>query len=337
MRQLVCLNNRNGTRIDIRSNTLSNIDLTLISNNLASSCESVKLISGEGGRWGGRKWLAIKERNSALRVLRSNLNQENMLNYQRKKALARRVIKNCKRNAWRNYCSTLWREVQIGAVWSMLKKMNGKKIFVKIPVLEGDGVLAITDKVKANILGKNFASVHSDNHLDDLHRHRKEEILNENRDVYRKKDNEESAMDSEITMNELVTALNGTGYTATGEDQLSYAMFRKVPEEVLKIILQLFNKIWEEGKMPKSWKSAVILPFNKPGKDPNNAGNYRPIALTSHLCKWMEKILVRRLNYFLEHTGLFASYQSGFRKGCSTMDAVVKVSNEIEKTFKMKE
>ena len=63
--------------------------------------------------------------------------------------------------------------------------------------------------------------------------------------------------------------------------------------------------------MPKSWKSALILPFNKPGKDTNNAGYCRPIALTSHL--WMEKILVRRLNYFLEHRGLFAPYQNGFK------------------------
>ena len=89
--------------------------------------------------------------------------------------------------------------------------------------------------------------------------------------------------------------------------------------------------------MPKSWKSALILPFNKPGKDTKNAGNYRPIALTSHLCKWMEKVLVRRINYFLECRGLIAPYQNGFRKGRSTMDAIVKVSNEMEKTFKMKE
>lgn len=39
VRQLVCLNNGNDTRIDMRSNTLSCIDLTLLSNNLANSCE----------------------------------------------------------------------------------------------------------------------------------------------------------------------------------------------------------------------------------------------------------------------------------------------------------
>ncbi len=36
--QLVCLNNVNSTIIDMRSNTLTCIDLTLVSNNLANSC-----------------------------------------------------------------------------------------------------------------------------------------------------------------------------------------------------------------------------------------------------------------------------------------------------------
>jgi len=39
VRQLVCLNNGNGTRIDVRSNTISCIDITLVSNNIANSCE----------------------------------------------------------------------------------------------------------------------------------------------------------------------------------------------------------------------------------------------------------------------------------------------------------
>ena len=138
-------------------------------------------------------------------------------------------------------------------------------------------------------------------------------------------------------MYELKRALEGSGYSAPGQDQLCYVMFRHLPEESLKMILLLFNKIWSEGVMPISWKSALILPFPKPGKDPANAGNYRPIALTSHLCKWMEKIIVYRLSYFLEQRGLMNRYQSGFRKGRSTADALVKVSNESEKALSRKE
>lgn len=131
--------------------------------------------------------------------------------------------------------------------------------------------------------------------------------------------------------------LEESGYTAPGQDQLCYAMFRQLPKEVLEIILKLFNKIWREGVMPDSWKSALIVPFGKPGKDTTNAGNYRPIALTSHLCKWMEKIIVCRLSYYLEQRGPLNKYQSGLRKGRSTVDALVKVSNEAEKTVSMKE
>lgn len=192
------------------------------------------------------------------------------------------------------------REVDIGDVWFMLKKMNRKRISLKIPVLEENGVLAISDKEKVNALGKNFARVHSGNHLDELHLQRKEEVLRENRDVLKKEDvtESDSALDADITMSELVSALDGTGNTATGEDQVSYVMFRKLPEQVLKLVLQIFNKIWEEGRIPVNWKSALILPFNKPGKDPSSVGSYRPIVLTSHLCKWMEKIVVKRLTIF---------------------------------------
>ena len=45
-------------------------------------------------------------------------------------------------------------------------------------LLEDGEILAITDKEKADVLGKVFASVHSGDHLDDKHKQRKKVILN---------------------------------------------------------------------------------------------------------------------------------------------------------------
>ncbi len=73
----------------------------------------------------------------------------------------------------------------------------------------------------------------------------------------------------------------------------------------------------------------MIFPFSKPGKNPDNAGNW-PVVLTSHLCKWMEKVIVHRLSYYLVQKGLISAQQSGF--GRSTIDALVKVSNEATPT-----
>lgn len=82
------------------------------------------------------------------------------------------------------------------------------------------------------------------------------------------------------------------------------------------VLLGLFHKIWSEGVIPSGWKRAVI----KPGKDPSCADSYRPIALTTNLCKLMEKMIVNRLSYFQEHRGLLSQCQSGFRKVRSTLD-----------------
>jgi len=47
----------------------------------------------------------------------------------------------------------------------------------------------------------------------------------------------------------------------------------------------------------------------------------------------MEKIIVHKLTYDLEKKGKFSKYQCGFRGKGSTMDALIKVSNEVEKTI----
>ena len=52
--------------------------------------------------------------------------------------------------------------------------------------------------------------------------------------------------------------------------------------------------------------------------------NYRPIALTSHICKIMERMITDRLNYYLES-------RSGFRKGRSTTDTILCLESEIRK------
>lgn len=52
--------------------------------------------------------------------------------------------------------------------------------------------------------------------------------------------------------------LEGSGQMAPGQDLL--AMFRQLPDEVLKIIMRMFKKIWREGVMPNSRKIALLLP-----------------------------------------------------------------------------
>lgn len=117
----------------------------------------------------------------------------------------------------------------------------GKSKSVKIPALVDGDKIAVSDKEKANVLARAFAAVHSGKHLDDTHRLQKERALRENENVREKREEEMSTIDMDFTMTELKIALQDTGYTTPGQDQLCYAMFRELPIETLKIILGMFG------------------------------------------------------------------------------------------------
>ena len=55
------------------------------------------------------------------------------------------------------------------------------------------------------------------------------------------------------------------------------------------------------------------MPIPKPGKDTTDPTNYRPIALTSYVCKVMERTANNRLVWYLERSKIITPTQSGFR------------------------
>ena len=77
-------------------------------------------------------------------------------------------------------------------------------------------------------------------------------------------------------------------------------MLKHLGEGALVALLGLYNRVWEEGRLPRVWKEAVVIPVRKPGKDPTQPAGYRPIALTSNLGKVMERMVCDRLTYVLE-------------------------------------
>ena len=54
-------------------------------------------------------------------------------------------------------------------------------------------------------------------------------------------------------------------------------------DKVLKYLLDMNNKIWEEGEIPNTWKHATITPLLKEGIGQKDVRSYRPVALTNIL------------------------------------------------------
>jgi len=110
-----------------------------------------------------------------------------------------------------------------------------------------------------------------------------------------------------------------------------------LPLNSRKILLSLLSLIWNTQTLPTSWKHAIIIPIPNPNIDLSLPSSYRPIALTSCMCKITETMINSRLIWYLENNHLLSSTQSGFRKNRSTLDQLVALETSIQKAFLNKE
>ena len=85
------------------------------------------------------------------------------------------------------------------------------------------------------------------------------------------------------------------------------------------------------------WSQAIVIPIQKPGKYNTDPNNYRPIALTSCICKTMEMMINKRLVWFLKTINILTNIQCGFRKNRSTIDQLVRLETFIRDAFVNKE
>ena len=118
--------------------------------------------------------------------------------------------------------------------------------------------------------------------------------------------------------------------SSPGIDEIPYLYIIKSPLIVKKFILYIINLSWKEGQLPDKFKHTIIKPILKPHKGKNEFTSYRPISLTISVCKIFEKMIVNRLNWFLEKHNLLNIKQSGFRKNCCTSDPIIRLKNEVE-------
>ena len=102
-------------------------------------------------------------------------------------------------------------------------------------------------------------------------------------------------------------------------DQMESIPLLQEPSDILCIpVTKCFNKYLSLGKWSNEWKEGRISAIFRKGSR-QKAGNYRPISLTSIVCKTMEQCV---RNYIVNHmmvNNLFSSQQYGFVKGRLTV------------------
>ena len=109
-----------------------------------------------------------------------------------------------------------------------------------------------------------------------------------------------------------------------GPDGIHPRVIKELREELLEPLSILFTSSLQEGVVPDDWKIANVTAIFKKGNR-SEPGNYRPVSLTSVLCKVMETLLREEIMQHMKENKLFSNKQFGFISGRSTLLQLIKV------------
>lgn len=261
---------------------------------------------------------AVKERKKAKNRLWRHPTPTNLISHRRCQAIVKHLIKKKKKEKWSEFASTMTSNTPSSKVWKTIKSINGIQVSPNLPI----GDYSSSNSDKANQLLTHFTRFSSNNASTPK--------------------SQPPAIDSqtnyeEISLFELENCIRRLKNTSPGGDRICNSFLKKAPTVLLEEILILFNTSLISGSVPIEWKKGIICPILKPGKDSAQTSSYRPIAMLSCLGKLMERIIQKRLEFFLESNHIFTANQTGFRKCRGTTDILATLKNEITKTFDNKE
>ncbi|GBP86548.1 RNA-directed DNA polymerase from mobile element jockey [Eumeta japonica] len=124
---------------------------------------------------------------------------------------------------------------------------------------------------------------------------------------------------------------------APGLDGISNKAIKCFPQQLLSLLVAIFNACLQNCYFPPVWKEAEVIGIHKPGKPRDLPASYRPISLLSGLSKLYERVLKTRLSDHLLGKGLIIDEQFGFRPAHSCPQQVLRVVEYISEGFKNKQ
>ena len=126
---------------------------------------------------------------------------------------------------------------------------------------------------------------------------------------------------------------------ASGPDEIPVILLKNCKESLAKPIHLLWFRSMEKSDVPDFYKFSHVFPLHKKYSRAF-AANYRPISLTSHVVIVFERVLRKKMVYYLELNDLICSKQHGFRPGQSCLtqllhhfDDVLEALTQINSDF----
>ena len=137
-------------------------------------------------------------------------------------------------------------------------------------------------------------------------------------------------------MPDITVSLNGVlkllkdlnPHRAAGPDQLKPIVLQRLRDVISPVLQVIYQKSLDTGRVPNDWNTAYVCPLFKKGGT-SLASNYRPISLTSILCKVLEYIVTTKLVSHMDHHNLLYDLQQSFRNGRSCEIQLVTLVEDL--------
>ena len=226
-----------------------------------------------------------------------------------------------RRNTWRQFVETLDHRTDPSKLWRTIKAIDGKSR----PKAENEaitfGIIQVSSpKQIANHFNRQFTTSKLGRHTSS----RETRIVS--REIKRK-----SLMSAvTFTTDQVIKGISNCSNTkAFGPDKLSIFHLKNLGPRAIEYLTALFNASVTSCRIPAIWKSSIVIPIPKPGKDSSLGTSYRPISLLCPAAKVMEALILTTVNTHL----LPVSDQHGFRTGHSTTSALLQLTSDVATGF----
>ena len=115
-----------------------------------------------------------------------------------------------------------------------------------------------------------------------------------------------------------------------GPDRVHPKLLKELAEIILEPLEKMFNLNLQSSKMPEEWKIGEISAIFKKGNR-RSPMNYRPVSLTSTVCKLLESLVREEIISHMRSNKLFSPYQYGFIDKRSTTLQLLYVFRQMDR------
>lgn len=280
----------------------NNIIVDLVEKYIPKSSSKVKPI--------GQSWIsseakeAIRHKNRLWRKYLRNRNSENWQNFKIARNLANRTVNKIKSD----FELKIAHEIKTNPkqFWKYVRSKSSESADFPT-MIDSEGKTYTSDVDKANCFNKYFASVYT---IECLTNQPTPENKSKGKHL-------NTVIISPEKINKLLSKLNIS--KAAGPDMLHGKILYELRNQIDEPLNIIFNKSFNEGTLPDEWKLAFIKPLHKKGSK-KQVSNYRPVSLTSIVCKTFERLIRNDMVNYMEENNLLSEQQHGFRSGksCTT-------------------